>query len=91
MQAIVALVFVLCLIGLCAVAARRYIPLFAQGAMPRTVRRLKIEEILPLDPRHRAVLLRCDGRAHLLVVGDGGVTVVQHDVPPAAGVSADAA
>lgn len=75
LQAVIALVFVLCLIGLSAIALRRYAPLLAKSMQLRNGR-LKLLEVLPLDPRHRAILLRCDEREHLLVVGEGGVTVV---------------
>ncbi len=78
MQAIVALGFVLCLIVLCAYAAKRYAP--GQLISGKT-RRLKLLEALPLDAKHRAVLLRCDGREHLMVLGDGRVTLVDRDLP----------
>jgi len=81
LQTLLALGFVLCLIGLCALAARRFMPLLAKG-LPTRQRRLQVVEILPLDPRNRAVILRCDAREHLLVLGEGGVTVVPHDCPP---------
>ena len=35
-------------------------------------RRLAIQEILPLDPKRRLVLIRCDGRELLLVTGGAG-------------------
>lgn len=79
LQTLIALIFVLCLIGLCSLLARRFMPMLAAGT-PIGQRRLKIVESLPLDARRRAVLLRCDGREHLLVVGEAGVTVVERNL-----------
>ena len=77
LQTVIALVFVLCLIGLCALAARRFAPMLAKTMQTRGGR-LQLLEVMALDPRHRAVLLRCDAEEHLLVLGEGGVTVVAH-------------
>lgn len=41
-------------------------------------RRLKISESMMLDPRRRLVIVRCDGREHLLLLGAGGDRVVAH-------------
>lgn len=74
LQTAAALLFVLSLILLCAAAIKRYAP---RGFIPQgRTRRLRIVETLPLDPRHRAVLLRCDNQEHLLVIGDNGTTAV---------------
>lgn len=40
-------------------------------------RRLQIVEILPIDARHRAVLLRRDDREHLLLLGANGDRVIE--------------
>ncbi len=80
LQALLALIFVLCLIGLTAVMARRFMPLLDRKlALPN--RRLHIIETLPLDAQHRAVLLRCDDTEHLLVVGAGGTAVLNSAKP----------
>lgn len=82
LQALLALIFVLCLIGLTAIVARRFMPLLDRKlALPN--RRLQVVESLPLDPQHRAVLLRCDGTEHLLVVGAGGTAVLNNAKPAA--------
>ena len=39
------------------------------GLAPAVGRRLKTEEVLPLDTRRRLVIVRCDGREVLLLVG----------------------
>lgn len=41
-----------------------------------TGRRLRIEEAIALDTRRRLVLIRCDQREALLLLGDGAGTVV---------------
>ena len=40
-------------------------------------RRLRIVEILPLDVKHKAVLLRCDDKDHLVILGPNGETVIE--------------
>jgi len=44
-------------------------------------RRLKIVEILPIDVKHKAVLLRCDDKDHLVILGPNGETVVEQSMP----------
>jgi flagellar protein FliO/FliZ len=75
-----ALVFVLGLIALLAWAARRW----RLGTMPAgAARRLALVEVLPLDARRKLVLVRCDGREHLLLLGPDGNRVVAAGPPPA--------
>lgn len=70
-----ALVFVLALMGGLALALRRFGLNRPMAAGNR--RRLKIVEVLPIDSRRRAVLLRRDGREHLVILGANGETVVE--------------
>jgi len=64
-----ALGFVLGLIGLLAWLAARY----RLGSVPaRAARRLAVVEALPIDPRRRLVLIRCDDREYLLLLGQDG-------------------
>ena len=45
----------------------------ATGAgQPGGRRRLAVQEVLPLDPKRRLVLVRCDGRDLLLLTGGAG-------------------
>ena len=44
---------------------------------PATKRRLKIVEVLPLDPRRKAIILRRDDTEHLVILGQSGETVVE--------------
>jgi flagellar protein FliO/FliZ len=69
LQFAAALILVLALIGLSAVAARRFG--LAQGGRRGAPRRLAIVEVLPVDARRRLVLVRCDADEHLLLLGPG--------------------
>lgn len=73
-RAAFALAFVLGLFGLFAVALRRYGPnVLARVSQTRKERRLAVVETLVLDPSRRLVLISCDGREQLLLLGDGRV------------------
>ncbi|HYF08457.1 MAG TPA: hypothetical protein VD970_12610 [Acetobacteraceae bacterium] len=73
-----ALLGVLALLVLLARLAR------ATGLAPAAgARRLVLAESLPLDARRRAVLIRCDGREVLLLVG-GAQDLVLGWLPPSA-------
>ena len=43
-------------------------------------RRLRIVEILPLDARRKAILLRRDDKEHLVILGATGETVVESGI-----------
>jgi len=45
--------------------------------LQKSEKRLKIVEFLPLDHKHRLVLVRRDNREHLLVIGPESETVVE--------------
>jgi flagellar protein FliO/FliZ len=64
-----ALAFVLGLIALLAWAARRF---RLGNAAPGAARRLAVIETLPIDPRRKLVLARCDDRDVLLLLGQDG-------------------
>lgn len=75
---IAALVFVLALmLGLSAVMKRVN---GGTAMMPGRKRRLQVVEILPLDGRRRAVILRRDSREHLVILGANGETVVESGI-----------
>ena len=71
---VAALVFVLALMGGLALAMRRFRDRHPLAAGKR---RLRIVEILPLDGRRRAVLLRRDDREHLVILGANSETVIE--------------
>jgi flagellar protein FliO/FliZ len=71
-KAAFALALTLGLIGLAAVALRKYGPdAMARMAMQRKDRRLKVVESLVLDPTRRLVLVECDGVERLILLGEG--------------------
>ena len=104
LQFATSLVFVLALIGVAAVLARRLGLGHAAGGAGG--RRLGIVEILPLDGRRKLVLLRRDDTEHLVILSAAGEQVIeagihraaapsfaaavarQHETPAPAGVSA---
>lgn len=61
--ALVLLAGIVALLVLLARGAQRF------GLAPAAGRRLKAEEVLPIDGRRRLVIIRCDGREALLLVG----------------------
>jgi len=77
---LLALVFVLALIGGCAWLAKR----FGFGNRLPTIRsrnaRLSIVEIQSLDARRKLILVRRDDVEHLLVLGATGETVVETNI-----------
>ena len=76
-----ALVLVLGLIGGAAWAARRFGPAMWFGARrPKSDRSLGVIESLPLDARHRLVLVRRDDRRHLLLIGPNHSLVVEDGI-----------
>ena len=73
-RALFALVLTLGLIGLAAAGLRRFGPdVLIRFARPQAERRLKVVETLALDPARRLVLVSCDGRERLLLLGDGRI------------------
>ena len=71
-RAVFALVLTLGLIGLSAVALRRYGPeALSRFGTSKKERRLTLVESLVLDPARRLVLVSCDGKERLLLLGDG--------------------
>ncbi|CCQ74112.1 flagellar biosynthetic protein FliO [Magnetospira sp. QH-2] len=79
-----ALVFVLGLIGLLALIARKFgmgnkVP--SRGAGRR--KRLSLVEVMPLDARRRLVLIRRDDRDHLILLGPANGTdlLIERNIP----------
>lgn len=72
-RAIFALAITLGLVGLAAVALRKYGP----DALARFTtrdpkdRRLRVKETLVLDPTRRLVIVECDGTDRLILLGEG--------------------
>lgn len=80
-RAVLALVLVLGLIGGAAWAARRFGPALWFGARsPKRERDLAVLESLPIDARHRLVLVRRGERKHLLLIGPNHSLVVEDGI-----------
>lgn len=72
LRAVFALALTLGLIGLAAVALRRFGPdWIARFQLMKKDRRLSIVESLTLDPHRRLVLVRLDDTERLVLLGDG--------------------
>jgi len=86
LRLIASLAVVLGLIGLCALAARRFG--LAPGLHQRgTARRLAVVEVAPLGGRHRLVLVRRDSTEHLLLLGGAHDLVIERRIAPSAGAA----
>jgi len=80
---VLALLFVLGLIGLLATLVRKYgIGMTNVSIRKGAERRLALVEVLPLDAKRRAVLLRRDDTEHLVILGPESQTVVETHIPP---------
>ncbi|MCD6035850.1 MAG: hypothetical protein K0R63_1591 [Rickettsiales bacterium] len=80
-QALLSLIFVLGLIGIAAVLAKKY-GLDGMG-LRKTMgskRRLSIEEIRMLDPKRKLVLIRRDNVEHLLLVGGERPVIIESGI-----------
>ena len=85
-RAVFALVLTLGLIGLAAVALRRYGPgALSRFGGPKADRRLTIVETLVLDPARRLVIVAVDGKERLILLGEG--RLVSEIAPTAKGKS----
>lgn len=75
-----ALLVVLALLGLAALAARRYgVPGVVKA---NAVRRLSVVESMMIGPRQKLLLVRKDNREHLLFIGPQGTTLVDNSNAP---------
>ena len=76
---ILALMFVVGMIGALAYAAKRTLPMFRNiNAGP--TRRIGIVEVTNLDARRRLVLLRRDDVEHLVILGPASEPVVEKNI-----------
>lgn len=83
-RAVFALAITVGLIGLAAVAMRRFGPdVISRLAPQRAERRLAVVETLVLDPSRRLVLVSFDGDEKLLLLGEGQVLTSPANPAPA--------
>ncbi|BDW88034.1 FliO/MopB family protein [Thalassospira tepidiphila] len=77
---VAALLFVLGIIGVFALLARRFVP-GARNINRRGVkRRLSVVEVVPVDTKRRLVLLKRDDTEHLVMLGPNGDTVIERNI-----------
>lgn len=78
---ILALIFVLSLIGVLVWLGRRF---GAFPGVPRmgTARRVRMVDSVALDSRRRAVLIRRDDVEHLILLGPSSETVIETGIQP---------
>ncbi len=74
-RVIFGLVAVIGLIGVAALIARKAGVVTLPAAVGRK-RRLAVSESLPLDARRRLMIVRCDDREHLIILGAQTETIV---------------
>jgi len=74
-----ALLFVLSLMGGLAYILKR-LGIGQGSVLTGSKRRLKIAEILPIDARHKAVLIQRDDTQHLVLLGNSGDTVIETNI-----------
>ncbi|MBC07777.1 flagellar biosynthetic protein FliO [Thalassospira sp.] len=77
---VAALLFVLGIIGVFALLARRFVPGARNINRRGTKRRLSVVEVVPVDTKRRLVLLKRDDTEHLVMLGPNGDTVVERNI-----------
>ncbi len=78
---LLALVFVIGLIGVAAAMARRMGLGFPAAALKKSAnRRLSVVEAAPLDGRRRMILIRRDDTEHLILLGPNSEVVVESGI-----------
>lgn len=78
---LIALVFVIALIGVLAWLARRAGLGHRVARKAGSRRRLSISEVSAIDAKRRLVLLRRDDVEHLVLLGPGQDVVIEHGIP----------
>ncbi len=79
-----ALIFVLGMMGGLMLVLKR-MGLGGASMLPANKRRLKVIEVLPIDARHKAVLLKRDDMEHLVLLGGTSDTVIETNIKGPAG------
>lgn len=89
---VAALAFIIGLIGLCAMLAKRFGLVPGGVTAPGSQRRLGIVEVKQIDPKLRLVLIRRDGKEHLILTGGDSPLLIEGGIDaPAPADIADAA
>jgi flagellar protein FliO/FliZ len=88
LRSVLVLLLVLGLIFAAAWIAKRF-NLGGAAALGRRSRRLAIAEVLPVDARHRLVLVRRDATEHLLLIGGGSDILIESSIRAGGSALAD--
>ena len=88
---VIALIFVLALIGLLAWAARRFGVLRGTVRVRKGQRRVEVVEIAPVDAKRRLLLVRRDQTEHLVLLGATADVVIETGIAAAPTNSAQSA
>ena len=80
LRLVIALVSVLLLMGGLAMLLKRLGLSTNASIKTSDKRRLKIVESLPLDPRRRLAIIKCDDKEHLVILGQNSETVIDRDI-----------
>ena len=78
----IALALVLAMMGLLSIVLKKIN--FAQSGLANKNARIKIIEQRMIDSKHKAAIIRCDDKDHLVILGQNGDTVIKADmdIPP---------
>lgn len=79
LRLVLSLVFVVSLMGGLALLLKR-LGLSTGSPTLSTKRRLNVVETLPLGPRNKAVILECDNKQHLVILGANSDTLIDSDL-----------
>jgi flagellar protein FliO/FliZ len=79
-QLVLALALVVALMGGLAYLLKKLGLGTVSPTVARSKKRLKIVESQALDARRRLVILQCDDKQHLVILGQNGETVIQRDI-----------
>ena len=78
---LLALIFVIGLIGAFAVIARRMGFGFPNIAIKKSAnRRLLVEEVIPIDGRRRIVLIKRDNTEHLILLSSNNEIIIENNI-----------
>jgi len=81
LRLIIALAIVISLMGGLALLLKKLGLAEKTPSLKGNKRRLRLVESLPLDARRRLVLLECDDKQHLVILGTTGETLIKSDIP----------
>lgn len=90
-QFVFALIFVLALIGVMALVARRLGFGYRMPIRGKHAKRLALVEVLPLDAKRRLALVRRDSVEHLVLLGATNDVLIESGVPTPDGADFGAA